>query len=232
MFYPKIIDLTSGKSNRFKSVTTKIICVGRNYAAHAEELKNLIPKEPLLFIKSTNTLVDLADPIEIPTDQGECHHELELAILIGDTLSKAKEQQISEGIAGIGLALDLTLRDLQQQLKDNKHPWEKAKSFDGACPVSDFVQTKHFAELPNELPGKLGQLHFLMKKNGHIVQQGNSKNMLFNIVMLIQEISRHFTLYPGDIILTGTPAGVASLNSGDQLQFELQGKYLTSTHVV
>lgn len=232
MFYPKIIDPTSGKSKLYKSATTKIVCVGRNYTAHATELNNPIPIEPLLFIKSTNTLVDLAKPIKIPTGQGECHHELEVAILIGEILSNAKESEIPSSIVGIGLALDLTLRDLQQKLKDNKQPWEKAKSFDGACPVSSFVEAKHFTELSSDLLPELSKLDFLMKKNAQIAQQGNSENMLFDIVMLIQEISRHFTLYPGDIILTGTPEGVASLNSGDELQFELRGEHLASTHVL
>jgi len=232
MFYPKVIDAQSGESKLFKSATTKIVCVGRNYAAHAAELNNPIPNEPLLFIKSTNTLVDLSEPIEIPRGQGECHHELEIAILIGDVISNAKQCEILGSVVGVGLGLDLTLRDLQQQLKDNKQPWEKAKSFDGACPVSSFVEVTHFVEPSSELSHDLSKLDFMMKKNGQVAQQGNSINMLFDIVTLIQEISHHFTLYPGDIILTGTPEGVASFNSGDQLEFELRGVRLTSTHVV
>jgi len=228
MFYPKIFCAKNGGSTIFKSATSKVVCVGRNYAAHAAELNNPIPEEPLLFIKSTNTLVDLEGVIAIPTNQGECHHELEIAILIGNSLASATESEILVAIVGIGLALDLTLRDLQKQLKENRQPWEKAKSFDGACPVSRFIDAEHFGDLSSELT----ELDFLMKKNGQTAQQGNSGNMLFNIVMLIQEISRHFTLYPGDIVLTGTPEGVASLKSGDQLQFRLQDRHLASTNII
>lgn len=118
----------------------KVVCVGRNYAAHARELDNPVPSEPVLFIKPNTAIVNLADPIAIPTHLGQCHFETEMSILIAEELKAGcDELQARQAIAGVGLALDLTLRDLQQQLKDKSLPWEKAKSFDGACPVSDFV---------------------------------------------------------------------------------------------
>lgn len=194
--------------------TSKIVCVGRNYAAHAKELNNPIPKEPLLFIKSTNTLVDLDGQISIPNNQGECQHELEIAILIGQPLKNSDYSESLVAIEGVGLALDLTLRELQSDLKSKGQPWEKAKSFDGACPVSGFIS---FDESIN-----LSGIQFGLLKNGDYAQQGNSKEMLFDILGLIQQISTHFSLYPGDIILTGTPKGVASLNSGDKICLEFQ----------
>ncbi len=113
----------------------KVVCVGRNYAAHAKELNNPVPTEPVLFMKPSTALVKLDEPLVIPTDLGECHFEAEMSILIGQSLSNCTEDQASTAIAGIGLALDLTLRELQQELKEKRLPWEKAKSFDGACPV-------------------------------------------------------------------------------------------------
>ncbi len=214
MFYPKKINPSGAITGQYGWPTSKIICVGRNYAAHAKELNNPIPETPLLFIKSTNTLVDCCDQISIPKDQGECQHELEIAILIGKQLTKANRSDSLAAIEGVGIALDLTLRDLQSQLKSKGQPWEKAKSFDGACPVSGFIP---FDESIN-----LSDIQFGLLKNAEYAQQGNSKEMLFDTVALIQEISNHFSLYPGDIILTGTPQGVASLNSGDKISLEFQ----------
>ena len=144
LFYPKLIEPNGQFINEYTHSTSKIVCVGRNYSAHAKELNNPIPKEPLLFIKSTNCLVDLDKPIQIPKEQGECHHELEISVLIGKKLTKASREEAIDAIDGIGLALDLTLRDLQSKLKSKGQPWERAKSFDGACPVSGFVDIAYF----------------------------------------------------------------------------------------
>jgi len=224
MFYPKKLDQSGKIISEYDSSTSKVICVGRNYAAHAKELNNAIPKTPLLFIKSTNTLVDLDEQIIIPENQGECHHELEIAILIGEQLTNATEQECLSAIKGIGLALDLTLRELQSKLKSKGQPWEKAKSFDGACPVTGFMSIENFPNLSN--------ISFDLNKNGHCAQKGNSKDMLFDIPSLIQQISKCFTLYPGDIILTGTPQGVASLNSGDRISLELNDLAIAEAIIV
>jgi len=215
MYQPKILNQSGEVVGQYDYSTSKVVCVGRNYAAHAKELNNSIPKTPLLFIKSSNTLVDLADQITIPKNQGECHHELEIAILIGKQLTDANEQECVSAIIGVGLALDLTLRELQSQLKSKGQPWEKAKSFDCACPVSGFVSVDNFTELSN--------IDFKLTKNHHCAQIGHSRDMLFDIPNLIAYITTNFTLYPGDIILTGTPEGVASLNSGDKITLELNG---------
>jgi len=223
LFYPKLIESNGQYLGKYSHPTSKIVCVGRNYSAHAKELNNPIPKEPLLFIKSTNCLVDLDASILIPKERGDCQHELEISILIGKPLTKATKSEAIDAIDGIGLALDLTLREIQSKLKSKGQPWEKAKSFDGACPVSGFIDVSCFAELSN--------IVFSMEKNNQIVQNGNSKDMLFDIPQLLQEISNQFTLYPGDIVLTGTPEGVAELNAKDELRFILGTTKIAQTVV-
>lgn len=190
----------------------KIVCVGRNYAEHALELGNTIPEKPLLFIKPVTSATSMAQPIYLPRHQGSCHHEIEVAVLIGCKLTAATREQAINAIAGLGLGLDLTLRDVQSELKKNGHPWERAKSFDGACPLSDFVD-------PQGLD--LGNLHFSLQRNGDIQQQGCTADMLMAIPELIAEISGSFTLMPGDVVLTGTPAGVGPLVTGDRLRLQL-----------
>lgn len=202
----------------------KCVCVGRNYAAHAAELNNPIPDTPLLFIKPANAVVPMLPGFSIPTQWGSVHHELEIAILIQEPLTSATESEVKAAIAGVGLALDLTLRDVQDQLKKQGHPWEVAKAFDGACPLSDFVGIEEIADLQN--------IEFSLIKNGKIQQQGNSKQMLFPIVSLIAHMSSIFTLNPGDIILTGTPVGVGSLEVGDKLELHLNQQLTLTTEVL
>jgi 2-keto-4-pentenoate hydratase/2-oxohepta-3-ene-1,7-dioic acid hydratase in catechol pathway len=199
----------------FSHALGKIVCVGRNYAAHAKELNNPIPSSPILFIKPASSAVPFATDFSIPKDQGSVHHELEIAILIGSTLSHADTEQVAASIAGIGLGLDLTLRDVQDQLKEKGHPWERAKSFDGACPLTEFVSVSLVS------PDDWQSIALRLKKNGQLQQQGSSADMLFPILPLIAHMSEHFSLQPGDVILTGTPAGVGPLAEGDSLWAEL-----------
>lgn len=208
----------------FAHAVGKCVCVGRNYAAHAAELNNPVPSEPLLFIKTSDAVVPLAPEIKIPTHWGSVHHELEVAILIKNTLTDANEQDVHDAIAGVGLALDLTLRDVQDKLKKKGHPWEAAKAFDGACPLSDFIEINQIDDLTN--------IEFTLKRNGDIQQQGNSSQMLFPILSLIAHMSTIFTLNPGDVVLTGTPAGVGPLQVGDQLELSLENKMTVKTSVV
>ncbi len=198
----------------FPYATGKIVCVGRNYAAHAKELNNPVPDRPILFIKPGSAAVPMAPTLSIPVDQGAVHHELEIALLIGKRLRHASAHDADLAISGIGLGLDLTLRDVQEELKQKGHPWERSKAFDGSCPLSDFVDTRRVPDWSN--------LTLCLKRNGVLQQQGNSAAMLFGIVPLLVEISRTFTLDPGDIVMTGTPAGVGSLKSGDTLEASLQ----------
>jgi len=221
---------------RFTSPTSKVVCVGRNYVAHAKELNNPIPNSPLLFIKSTNCLVDLNNEIAIPSDLGECHHELEVAVLIGEKLTDVNEQQSIDGVSAIGIGLDLTLRDLQTKLKSKGQPWEKAKSFDGACPLSVFIDfelllCKDSTYQTGKKQNGLDNIDFKLSINDIVRQKGNTKDVIFNIPFLISNISKQFTLYPGDVVLTGTPEGVGELKFGDKIEVFLNNSLLASAHV-
>ncbi|RVU31476.1 fumarylacetoacetate hydrolase family protein [Neptunomonas marina] len=191
----------------------KIVCVGRNFADHAKELNNPIPSEPILFIKPASAAVAMEEEFSIPQDRGSVHFETEMAILIGETLSKASEQDAKAAIAGVGLGLDLTLRDVQSRLKEQGHPWERAKAFDGSCPLSAFI--------PPDAVSDLQDVGIRLTVNGETRQNGNSALMLNPVLGLISHISQYFTLEPGDVVLTGTPAGVGPIAAGDQLVVEL-----------
>lgn len=201
----------------------KVVCVGRNYAAHAAELNNAVPEQPLLFIKPATAAVPMSAPIHLPRDQGEVHYEAELAVLISRPLRHASESAIRESIAGIGLALDLTLRELQSELKSKGHPWERAKAFDGACPISPFI--------PLHQGDDLGNLTFSLAIDGERRQKGHTGDMITPVLTLIAYASETFTLQPGDVVLTGTPAGVGELRSGQRLELELGGRLHIETSV-
>jgi 2-keto-4-pentenoate hydratase/2-oxohepta-3-ene-1,7-dioic acid hydratase in catechol pathway len=192
----------------FPHALGKIVCVGRNYAAHAAELNNPLPSVPLLFMKPASAATELARPLQLPANLGAVHHEMEMAVLIGAPLSNAEEDEALAAIAGVGVALDLTLRDVQDQLKRDGHPWERAKAFDGAYPLSGFIGAQSL---------DLRNLKLQLWRNGRLQQDGNTGQMLFSTVALIAEISRIFSLQPGDVVSTGTPAGVGPLASGDVL---------------
>ena len=201
----------------------KVVCVGRNYLLHIKELENEVPSVPLLFIKPSSALSPLSVPIALPKNVGSCHNELELAVLIKSPLCQASIQEAKVAIWGVGLGLDLTLRDVQNALKMQGHPWERAKAFDYSCPMSQFVIMDQVEKLSN--------INFSLSVNNEIRQHGNSQNMLFTILELLVDISHAFTLLPGDIVMTGTPKGVAALAVGDQLTIELNGHFTVNTGV-
>jgi len=203
--------------------TGKVVCVGRNYAEHARELNNPVPTEPILFIKPASSLVPLEEPFDIPAGLGAVHFETELAVLIGESLKNADEQRARRAIAGIGVGLDLTLRDVQDQLKQKGHPWEKSKAFDGACPLSVFLSPASV--------GDLSDVQIRLTVNGEVRQDGNSAQMLTPVLKLLSYISHWFTLQPGDVVLTGTPAGVGPVQPGDQLRVELVDLLRVDTRV-
>lgn len=202
----------------------KAVCVGRNYADHAKELNNPIPDSPLLFIKPSTAIVPFEPAINLPVDKGVCHFELEVALLIGQRLSRASADDVMPAILGYGLALDLTLRELQSQLKEKGQPWEKAKAFDGALPLSAFIPA---AEVPD-----WRALELQLYRNDQLQQDGACRDMLFAINVLLAEISHSFTLLPGDVVLTGTPAGVGPIQPGDRLDARLRstGQSLLQIH--
>ncbi|EON3355312.1 fumarylacetoacetate hydrolase family protein [Yersinia enterocolitica] len=198
----------------------KVVCVGSNYAEHIKEMGSITSVEPVLFIKPETALCDIRQPVAIPKEFGAVHHEVELAVLIGTSLKQANEDRAARAIAGYGVALDLTLRELQARLKKAGQPWEKAKAFDGSCPISGFIPVAEF--------GDAQQAELSLSINDEIRQQGNTRDMITPILPLICYISRFFTLRPGDIILTGTPQGVGPMASGDMLKIGLNGKTLST----
>jgi 2-keto-4-pentenoate hydratase/2-oxohepta-3-ene-1,7-dioic acid hydratase in catechol pathway len=202
----------------------KVACIGRNYLDHIEEMKSVVSASPLLFLKPKAALCDMGKPLSIPTEQGECHNELEVAVLLKHTVSKATENEVLAAIWGIGLGLDLTLRDVQRELKAQGQPWERAKSFDLSCPVSGFVPIDSITDLQD--------LHFTLSINGEVRQSGHTAMMLHKIVPLIAHMSQTFTLDAGDIVLTGTPKGVGPLLVGDTIDATLHDKMTVNTKVV
>jgi len=209
---------------RSKLPLGKLVCAGRNYAEHAVELGNEVPEKPLLFIKPAASMVDFAGSIEIPVDKGAVHYELEIAVLLSKPLRNATAAQAKNAIAGLGLALDLTLRDLQSELKRKGLPWEPAKGFDGACPITGFKK------MPQDLT--LDNLCMRLNINGERRQLATSAEMITPIAELIAYASSLFSLWPGDVILTGTPSGVGALTIGDRLNAELYGLLETEATVI
>lgn len=201
----------------------KIICVGRNYAAHIAELENERPEHPVLFIKPDTSLLQKKQPFFIPHFTDDIHYEVELVVRI-DRIGKHIEPQFApKYYSHIGLGIDFTARNVQQELKAKGLPWEKAKAFDGSALVGDWVPK---TALPN-----LDSIAFSLEKNGEIVQRGNSAQMLWKIDDLISYCSTFFTLKIGDILFTGTPAGVGSVAEGDLLTGFLESKEAFSVKI-
>jgi 2-keto-4-pentenoate hydratase/2-oxohepta-3-ene-1,7-dioic acid hydratase in catechol pathway len=192
---------------------SKIVCVGRNYADHATELGNSVPTEPILFIKPPSSLRSLEQGVQLPVGLGACHYECELCVQLGSPLQAASLDEARAAIASITLGLDLTLRDVQDKLKAKGLPWERAKAFDGSCVLGPW--------LPAAMLDDLTQATFALSVNDTICQQGNTAAMLWGVVELVAHISHVFSLEPGDVIMTGTPAGVGPLADGDALELLL-----------
>lgn len=192
----------------------KVVCLGRNYSEHIAELGNSVPDRPVIFIKPATSIIGAGEEIVIPDYSQDCHHEVELALLIGKWGKSIPAAEAMNHIAGFGVAIDLTLRDVQSDLKKKGLPWEVAKGFDSACPLSDFVAAHQVAD-----PHQLGLRLWV---NGELRQDGNTAQMIHRIPSILQEISRIFTLEEGDVILTGTPSGVGPVVSGDRIKAEIE----------
>lgn len=193
----------------------KVVCVGRNYAEHARELGNEIPKSPILFMKPASSVVSVRHDIIRPNPAvyGDTHYEAELCIQLSADLSAATAEQAKLAIGGVTLGLDLTLRDLQSQLKAKGHPWERAKCFDGACVLADWLEPQAF--------GDFSHVEYQLIINDELRQDGDSALMLFPVYELLADISHAFSLQAGDVIMTGTPSGVGILQAGDALKLKL-----------
>ena len=201
----------------------KIICIGRNYTDHIEELANERPEDPVVFLKPDTSLVIKNQPFFIPPFSDDVHYEVEVLVRINRIGKHIQQKFAHKYFDEIGLGIDFTARDLQAKLKAKGLPWEKAKAFDGAAVVGDWVNK---SELPH-----IDELQFEMTKNGTVVQQSSSALMLWKVDELIAYVSQFFTLKIGDIIFTGTPAGVGPVAENDVLEGSLEGRQLFSIKV-
>jgi 2-keto-4-pentenoate hydratase/2-oxohepta-3-ene-1,7-dioic acid hydratase in catechol pathway len=197
----------------------KIICIGRNYTDHIKELANERPEEPIVFLKPDTSILLHKQPFFIPPWTDDVHHEVEVVVKINRIGKHIDQKFAHKYYEEIGLGIDFTARDVQQKLKEKGLPWEKSKAFDGAAVLSrDFI---HKSELP-----EMNNLDFQLFKNGVLQQDGNTSHMLWKIDEIIAYVSQYFTLKIGDLIYTGTPAGVSRVQENDILTGILHGKEL------
>lgn len=195
----------------------KIICIGRNYAKHIEELQNERPEEPVIFMKPDSAVVLKNNPFIIPPFSEDIHYEVEIVVRIKKIGKFIDEKFAHKYYDEIGLGIDFTARDLQSRLKEKGLPWEKSKAFDGSAVVGNFVDKSEL---------DLNSIKFQLLRNGSVVQDGDSSHMLWKIDEIISYVSQFFTLKIGDLIFTGTPAGVGKVSKEDVLEGRLEGKQM------
>lgn len=201
----------------------KIICIGRNYADHAREMKNEVPATPVFFMKPESALVTGNRPFFHPDFSRDVHHEVEVVLKIGKEGKNIAKKGAPRYFSRIGLGIDFTARDLQHKMKEKGLPWEIAKSFDGSAPVSRFLPVKRFEDIH--------QLPFRLDVNGVTVQEGDTSRMIFSFEALIAYVSRFISLNTGDLLFTGTPAGVGPVAVNDRLEAYLDGIKMLDFHV-
>jgi 2-keto-4-pentenoate hydratase/2-oxohepta-3-ene-1,7-dioic acid hydratase in catechol pathway len=201
----------------------KIICIGRNYADHAKELGNDTPKEPVFFLKPDTAISPKGHPFFIPDFSNNVHYEVELVIKINKLGIHIEENFAHKYYSEVGLGIDFTARDIQEEVKTKGLPWEKAKGFDGSAVVSRTFIPKEELEVNN--------ISFSLSKNGTTVQEGNAKDMLFDFDKIIAYISQFYTLKIGDLIYTGTPSGVGQVVNGDLLEGFIENKKMFEVKV-
>ncbi|MES2688933.1 MAG: fumarylacetoacetate hydrolase family protein [Bacteroidota bacterium] len=200
----------------------KIFCVGRNYSEHAKELGNAIPENPVIFSKPDTALLKNGEAFYLPDFSTDIHHEVELVIRISKMGKKIQEKFEGSYFNEIGLGIDFTARDLQTRLKEKGLPWELAKGFDGSAPLGGFISAGEI---------DLGNINFSLTKNGERVQQGNTAQMIFSFEQIVSFVSQYFTLKVGDLIYTGTPAGVGKVNIGDRLEGFIEDQQMLTCEV-
>ena len=201
----------------------KIICIGRNYTAHIEELKNEKPTDPVVFIKPDSSVLPKEQDFYIPDFSNDIHYEVEVLVKIKKVGKHIDAKFAPSYYDEIGLGIDFTARDLQQSLKEKGLPWEKAKGFDGAAVIGKWVSKEKFENIDH--------INFSLLKNNEIVQEGNTNLMLWKIDELIAYVSKFFTLKKGDIIFTGTPSGVGSVKTNDYLSGKLEGMEMFNLNI-
>ena len=204
----------------------KIVCIGRNYADHATELGNAVPSEPLFFFKPESAILHKDHPFAIPEWTGDCHFEVEVVVRMDRAAKWISADHAARCYTTVGLGIDFTARDVQSTLKAAGKPWEKAKAFDGSAVVS-----REFVPL-DDLGGSIQDVHFSLLRNGEEVQVGHTADMLFPVNELIAHVSKFSTFKTGDLLFTGTPAGVGPVQSGDHLEGRLGGRTLFAVNVI
>lgn len=209
--------------NRNQSSNMKIIAIGRNYAEHIEELENERPSSPVVFLKPDTALLKKNAPFYHPDFSENIHHEVELVLKICKEGKYIKEAFAHRYFDEIGIGIDFTARDLQDQCKAKGLPWEIAKAFNGSAPIGEFIPVDQFEDLKN--------INFHLMINGQLKQKGNTGMMLFDFAVIIAYVSQFFTLRKGDLIFTGTPAGVCKVNIGDRLEAFIEDKKLLDFEV-
>ena len=198
----------------------KIICIGRNYIDHIKELSNQKPLNPVVFLKPDSSIIAKNQNFIIPSFSNEIQHEVELVIKINKVGKHIDKSFSHKYYDEIGLGIDFTARDIQNNLKEKGHPWEKSKAFDNSCMVGNFLKKEKLEDI--------SKIEFSLKKNNELVQSGCSNDMLWKIDELISYVSQYFTLKIGDLIFTGTPSGVSKVESGDILEgYILSNKMFT-----
>lgn len=202
----------------------KIICIGRNYSEHAKELKNAIPSKPMFFLKPDSAVLPKRNPLFIPEWTKDLHYEVELVYKVNRLGKYISAQHAHKYYDKVGIGIDFTARDIQEEVKAKGHPWEIAKAFDGSAAIgSKFLPLKDFE---NEK-----KISFQLKKNDELVQDGLSTDMIFDIDQIIAYVSQFMTLKIGDLIFTGTPSGVGKVNPGDRLEAFLEGQKLLKVDI-
>jgi len=201
----------------------KLICIGRNYTKHIEELENEKPTDPVIFLKPDTSILLKKQPFFIPDFSNDVHHEIEVLVKINRVGKYIDKVFAHKYYNEVGLGIDFTARDLQSKLKDKGLPWEKAKAFDGAAVIGDWIAKKEFSDV--------NDINFSLKKNDEIVQTGNTSLMLWKIDEIIEYVSKYFTLKIGDVIFTGTPAGVGKVIANDKLTGYLESTQMFSITV-
>ena len=201
----------------------KIICIGRNYADHAKELNNAVPTEPVFFLKPDSAILRPRQPFYIPDFSNDVHHELELVVRINRLGKNVEEKFAHRYYDEVGLGIDFTARDIQSKCKEKGLPWEKAKAFDGSAPLGEFIKLTNHSEVNN--------MKLELKINGETRQLGTTADMIFSVDQIIAYISQFITLKIGDLIFTGTPAGVGPVKENDLLEGYLNDQQLLKFRV-
>lgn len=201
----------------------KIICIGRNYTKHIEELDNERPEHPVVFLKPDSSVLLKQHPFVIPPFSNDVHHEVEILVKIKKIGKFIDKKFAPTYYDEIGLGIDFTARDLQSNLKQKGLPWEKAKAFDGAAVIGNWLPKENFNDV--------NDINFSLRKNNEVVQEGNTSHMLWKIDELISYVSQYFTLKIGDVIFTGTPAGVSKVVEGDKLEGFIDDTSLFSINI-